>query len=254
MCVLRRTQLWGRGVGARQAELTTAQSLSLLVPALCTVNCDPAPTHHHRQGSIAQESCPDICRVQVGRAEAHTGHFHSANRAQSAGSMEVPKPGPPYQAAILTAHRQLEQGSWEPTGSPLLCSRPFRKQPVGERCSDSHQRNSLPTISSSGLSRDSVPLLTHRHTPGSRCPEGAWQGMDTGWHTPAGGTGCGPPGKGKQKRDSQRNGIRLPAGSRYMAGCSYGVKGIPQVCRLKWLPLVPQNVLSFENRVEDVVS
>lgn len=169
-----------------------------LVSAPCTVNSDPAPTHHHRQGSIAQESCPDICRVQAGRAEAHTGHFHSANKAQSAGSREVPKPGPPYQAAILTAHRQLEQGSWELTGSPLLCSRPFRKQPVGERCSPTGN-----SLLENGLSRDSVPLLTHRHTPGSRCPEGAWQGMDTGWHTPAGGNVCGPPGKGRQRRDRQ---------------------------------------------------
>lgn len=113
-----------------------ARACPQLMPALCTANGDRAPTHHHRQGSIAQESCPGICRVQAGRAEAHTGHSHSANRAQSAGSRQVLKPGPPYQAAILTVQWQLEQGSWEPTGSPLLCSRPFRKQPVGERCSD----------------------------------------------------------------------------------------------------------------------
>lgn len=185
-----------------------------MVPAPCTVNGDPAPTHHHRQGSIAQESCLDICRVQVGRAEAHTGHSHSANRAQSAGSRQVLKPGPPCQAAILTVQRQLEQGSWEATGSPLLCSRPFRKQPVGRKVL---RQESLPAIiSSSGLSRDSVPLLTHHHTLGSRCLEGAWQGMGTGWHTPAGGTECGPPGKGRQRRDPQssakkENGIRLPA-------------------------------------------
>ena len=40
-------------------------------------------------------------------------------------------------------------------------------------------------------------LLTHHHTPGSRCPGGAGQGMGTDWHIPAGGTGCGPPVGGR---------------------------------------------------------
>ena len=98
----------------------------------------PAPTHHRRQGSTAQGSCLGVCRALAGRAEAHTGHSHSANRAWSARQRQAPEPGPPRQAATLTAQRQCEQGSPEPTGSPLRCSRPFRKQPVGKgglRCS-----------------------------------------------------------------------------------------------------------------------
>lgn len=94
-----------------------------------------------------------------------------------------------------------------------MCSRPFRKQPIGKtgalRCSSGDtttpvqithvgQPSALPT--SLGFPFHSR-LLTHHHTLGSRCPEGAWQGMDTGWHIPAGGIGCGPPSKGRQRKD-----------------------------------------------------
>lgn len=158
--------------------------------------------------------------MQAGRAEAHTGHSHSANRAQSVGSRQVPKPGPPRQAAILTVQRQLEQGSWELTGSPLLCSRPFRKQPAGGGCSarddgpprDRHwppsaALSSLETLSHSRLT------VTHRAAGARKGPGRVWTQAGTLPLAALNAALLARVGRGETPEFSQEReyGIRLPA-------------------------------------------
>lgn len=162
----------------------------------------------------------------MGRAEAHTGRSRSADRAWSAFERQAREPGPPCRAATLTAQRQCEQGSPEPTGSPLRYSRPFRKQPVGgEGASDPPQEpppphthtllhvlvpafvgaRAGPSVSSLNA-RPRRHSPTHHHTAGSRCLAGAVRGTGTGWCTLAGGTERGPPGRGRRGRKGQGKG------------------------------------------------
>lgn len=55
-------------------------------------------------------------------------------------------------------------------------------------------------LSVSFLSPSGLHPLTHHHTPGNRCPGGAGLGTGTGWSILAGGTECGPPGRGRLGR------------------------------------------------------
>lgn len=111
--------------------------------------CKESKAHHHPEPvqvgacphspSQTGQHCPRILPgyLQGAGGQGRGSHWTLPFCQQGPVSREQTlKPGPPYQAAILTVQRQLEQGSWEPTGSPLLCSRPFRKQPVGKLSSD----------------------------------------------------------------------------------------------------------------------
>lgn len=209
----------GRSVGARKAKLTIIPSQSLVgawhSPSHTGQHC-PRILPGYLQGAGGQGrgshwTLPFCQQGPVSREQAlsqalparQTYSQHSGNWNRGPGS-------PPAPHCCVPAH----------LGNSLLgnCAQMLFRGNSPPQARPSQVTHAGPVLGTAGLPRVSVPLLTHHHTLGSRCPEGAWQGTDTDWHTPAGGNESGPPSKCRQRRDPHRrvqprnrNGIRSPA-------------------------------------------